>query len=409
MGYRLEQRCSQVNGTWAPTRRTECYVGCGFGKKLTIRPVYNVSLRGCGARKVPRAPECDAAEAADSRPAGDVFGRSNVHSPELTVIVSCFNVAPFVSACLRSIFNQPRANRLRVLVIDDGSVDDTPELVLAEMAAHPNVSCELIRQSNQGISSVRNTGLRLTRTRYVTFVDGDDFWAPEHLEVVMPVIEEGRADIIAFNASVVDTAGRRLNSLRFHTRCSRGAWFSCSELAFDAASMGEWMTWARIYKTRLLDGVCFPLGRYYGDAAVLPGLYAKATHIETLQEELYAYRRRPGSITSSITDKHIDDLLLNAREASARIGEGPDYWNAVRRHTILQIAGEIGRAPRPLRRSMLSRAWPVVQSHSGLAFRLNWILRMLDVCLRSEVKSLLGLKGSLVGGGVYPTASSAAK
>jgi glycosyltransferase involved in cell wall biosynthesis len=323
------------------------------------------------------------------------------------VIVACFNVAEFVPACLRSIFHQPQVDKLKVLVIDDGSVDNTSEVVQAQIAAHPNVNCELINQSNQGLSGARNTGLHLARTSYVTFVDGDDLWAENYLELVVPVIDEGRADIIAYNASIVDAAGRRLDSLHIHTRFSREARFSCSELASDAATAGGWHAWARIYKARLLDGVCFPPGRYYEDSAVLPSLYAKASHIETVKEELYAYRRRPGSITSSITVKHIDDLLLNAREATARITGRSSYWKTVRRHMILQIAGEIGRAPRALRRSMFSRASQDVQAHSDLSFRLNWILRMLDVCLRSEVKSLLGLNGSPVGSRVYPTASSA--
>jgi glycosyltransferase involved in cell wall biosynthesis len=309
------------------------------------------------------------------------------------VIVACFNVAEFVPACLRSIFHQPQVDRLKILVIDDGSVDNTLEVVQAQIAAHPNVNCELITQSNEGVSGARNTGLRVARTPYVTFADGDDLWADNYLELVLPLINEGRADIIAFNASVVDMAGRRKDSLHIHTRFSHEARFSCSELASDAAMVGEWQAWARIYKTRLLDGVCFPPGRYYEDAAVLPSLYAKASHIETFKEELYAYQHRKGSITSSITVKHIDDLLLNAREATARITEGSSYWNTVCRQMILQIAGEIGRAPRPLRRSMVSKAWPDVQAHSDLSFRLNWIIKMLDVCLRSEVKSLLRLNG----------------
>jgi glycosyltransferase involved in cell wall biosynthesis len=147
------------------------------------------------------------------------------------VIVACFNVAEFVPACLRSIFHQPQVDKLKVLVIDDGSVDNTSEVVQAQIAAHPNVNCELINQSNQGLSGARNTGLHLARTSYVTFVDGDDLWAENYLELVVPVIDEGRADIIAYNASIVDAAGRRLDSLHIHTRFSREARFSCSELA----------------------------------------------------------------------------------------------------------------------------------------------------------------------------------
>lgn len=314
--------------------------------------------------------------------------------PALTVIVACYNVAPFIAACLRSIFNQPRVDRLHILVVDDGSTDDTAETVRSEIAAHPGASCELVTQPNQGISGARNTGLRLVRTPYVAFLDSDDLWARDFLDVVMPIIDDGRADIIAFNASMVDMSGRRLRALQTHSLVSGRGDFSRDELARDAAALAEWHTWARVYKTRLLDGVSFPARRYYEDAAVVSALYVKASHIETLEEELYCYRCRPGSITSSVTDKHIDDLLANANEAAQRIPEQADYWGTVRRNMILQVAAEIGRAPRQLRRAMLSRAWPVVRSHPGPGFRLNWLSRLVDVCLRSEVKRMLGWAGS---------------
>ena len=123
----------------------------------------------------------------------------------------------------------------------------------------------------------------------------------------------------------------------------------------------------------------------------------------------YAYRRRPGSTTSSVTDKHIDDLLANAREAAARVAEDSSYWQTVRRNMVLRIASAIGRAPRALRRSMFSRVWPDVQVHSDMSFRLAWIARMLDVCLRSEIKNLLGLHGSRFDSRVYPPAGGAPK
>lgn len=319
-------------------------------------------------------------------------------TPALTVIVACYNVAEFIPACLQSIFAQRHVERLHVLVIDDGSTDDTAEIVRSEIAAHPGVSCELVTQRNQGISGARNTGLRLVRTPFVAFLDSDDFWACNFLDVVMPVIDQGRADIIAFNASIVDMTGRRLRAFRIHSLSSGGGGFSCAQLAQDAAAVAEWHTWARIYRTRLLDGISFPARRYYEDAAVVPRLYVRASHIETLQEELYSYRCRPGSITSSIADKHIDDLLTNAREAATRISENADYWRTVCRNMILQIAGEIGRAPRHLRRAMFSRAWPDVRAQSGWGFRLGWICRLFDVCLRSEVKKQLGWEGSVAAG-----------
>jgi len=262
--------------------------------------------------------------------------------PALTVIVACYNVAPFLSECLRSILRQPQAGQLEVLVIDDGSVDDTAARARQEIAAHPQVRCRLVQQPNQGLSGARNTGLHLARGSYLTFVDGDDVWKPDYLALVLPEVLRGRADIIAFNASIVDLAGQRLDGLRFHRRISARERNVCRDLAEDAAEVGQWQAWARVYRTRLLERMTFPPGRLYEDVAVLPLLYARAGHIHTFSQELYAYRRRPGSITSTITDKHVDDLLLSVREAGARLAEAPPFWSRVRRNTLRQIACEIG-------------------------------------------------------------------
>lgn len=309
--------------------------------------------------------------------------------PVLTVIVACFDVAPFVPACLRSIFRQPQVVRTKVLVIDDGSVDATPDIVRAEIAAHPQVDCELVTQANQGLSCVRNNGLRRVQTPYVTFMDGDDFWTEDYLGKVLPLLDAGRADIVAFNARCVDMNGRRIRPVRTHTFSSTHAPRSPSELATDAAAVGEWQAWTRIYRTRLLEGTGFPPGRYYEDVALLPLLYVRASHIEALDEELYAYRRRPGSITSTSADKHIDDLLLTARETTARIAEWPEFWTAVLRGLLQRIATNIGRAPRALRLAMFARAWPHARAHLDPASRARWLACMLDAALRTEIKSIL--------------------
>jgi glycosyltransferase involved in cell wall biosynthesis len=308
-------------------------------------------------------------------------------APQLTVIVACYNLAPFLPACLRSIFRQPLADRVTVLIVDDGSVDNSRDVARAEIAAHPHVRCGLVTQTNQGVSAARNHGLRLVRTPYVTFLDADDYWQGNYLEKVMPILDEGRSDIIAFNARFVDMTGRRVLGMKSHTLFPGR---SCTQMMADAAEVGEWHCYTRIFRTQLLDGEAFPAGRYYEDAALVPLLYAKASRIEAIDEELYTYLRRPGSLTSSVSEKHIDDLLLNAREERAHPGDKPDFWSAVHRRTMLLIASEIGRAPRERRRAMLARTWPEVRAKLQMRWRLRWILKLVDGCLRSEVKRLIG-------------------
>ena len=92
----------------------------------------------------------------------------------LSVIIPAYNYAHFLGACLHSVQSQSEVD-LEVLVVDDGSLDDTAALV----AATPGVG--YIHQSNQGLSAARNTGLKHSSGEYVLFLDADDLLAPASL------------------------------------------------------------------------------------------------------------------------------------------------------------------------------------------------------------------------------------
>lgn len=93
----------------------------------------------------------------------------------ISVIVPCFNAAPFISATLRSVLSQ-QSVELEVIVIDDGSTDGSADLVARSFPA-----VKLLRQENQGVAAARNFGLRHARHDWVAFVDADDVWLPGKL------------------------------------------------------------------------------------------------------------------------------------------------------------------------------------------------------------------------------------
>lgn len=310
-------------------------------------------------------------------------------APSLTVIVACYNLAALLPACLQSLFAQPGADRIRVIVVDDGSTDGSLQAAHAVVASHPGIDCAIVSQPNQGAGGAKNTGLSHTTTDYVTFVDGDDLVSSRYLAALLPRVAARRADIIAFHATIVDFAGAARRQLRVHAQPCTDNRFSRRELADDAAALGEWQPCLRVFRTRLFQGTRFPPSRYYEDAAVVPALYARASVIENLDEALYLYRQRPGSLTSAITEKHVDDLLLNIREAGARDVPPSRYWRTVRTRMLMQAAREIGRAPRSLRPALATRSWQQVQLESALLFQGAWWLRLLDSSLRTEVKELL--------------------
>ena len=97
----------------------------------------------------------------------------------VSVIIPTFNRAERLPRALLSVLEQSRPAD-EVIVVDDGSSDQTRELLKAEFPA-----IKLIVQSNQGVSAARNRGVEASSGSWLAFLDSDDEWLPEKLEVQM--------------------------------------------------------------------------------------------------------------------------------------------------------------------------------------------------------------------------------
>lgn len=104
-------------------------------------------------------------------------------SPELavSVVIPVWNRAELVLRCLESIRAQTRAPR-SVVVVDDGSTDDTADRIEAWIRAHGTaIGAVLLRRPHAGAASARNAGLATTDAPLVAFLDSDDHWPPDFL------------------------------------------------------------------------------------------------------------------------------------------------------------------------------------------------------------------------------------
>ena len=94
--------------------------------------------------------------------------------PLVSVVITCYNQARYLAEAIESALAQTHARR-EVVVIDDGSVDDTAGVA----ARYPDVKC--VRQSNAGLSAARNAGIRESRGEFLVFLDADDRLLPDAL------------------------------------------------------------------------------------------------------------------------------------------------------------------------------------------------------------------------------------
>lgn len=123
----------------------------------------------------------------------------------ISIIIPAYNCSDFIGNCLDSLLLQDlKEENYEVIVVDDGSTDDTPEIVSSYCEKHPNF--KLFRQSNLGVGAARNTGLMHAQGQYVHFMDADDRLLPRGIGMLINefVIPFGFPDVIAFWSRTVD-------------------------------------------------------------------------------------------------------------------------------------------------------------------------------------------------------------
>ncbi len=117
---------------------------------------------------------------------------------KVTVIITTYNYGRFILEAIQSVLAQTTTADLQIIVVDDGSTDETPD-VLAQVK-DPRV--ELVRTPNKGISGARNEALALAKGDFIAFLDGDDRWAPHKLEYQLEVMRS-EPDLAAVFANFV--------------------------------------------------------------------------------------------------------------------------------------------------------------------------------------------------------------
>ncbi|PZU82589.1 MAG: glycosyltransferase family 2 protein [Chelatococcus sp.] len=111
--------------------------------------------------------------------------RDEVAGELVSVIVPAYNAGRYIDRTLLSVRGQTHGN-LEILVVDDGSSDETPDIALRHAGMDPRI--RLIRQDNAGVAAARNSGIAHARGRYVAPIDADDLWAPDKIERQMAAI-----------------------------------------------------------------------------------------------------------------------------------------------------------------------------------------------------------------------------
>ena len=113
---------------------------------------------------------------------------------KVSVIIPVYNREAYIRESVDSVLAQT-FTEFEVIVVDDGSTDAAAEII----QSYTDPRIRLIRQSHQGVSAARNTGLDAARGEYITFLDSDDLYYPDFLQSLFQIIQSTKTDMAFSN------------------------------------------------------------------------------------------------------------------------------------------------------------------------------------------------------------------
>lgn len=246
--------------------------------------------------------------------------------PLLSIILPFFNNEDSLLPCLASLFQQIDSD-IEVVMIDDGSTDNSVSLVQQFIAKSTHTNVKLISQNNGGIAFARNVGLDNACGEYITFLDGDDILSRHYMKALRPHLESGNFDLIDFNYERFTSQPCELNVFE-NIPCVQYDFdqqgLNCLETLFTRSM---WHLWNRIYKRSLFENERFEIGRRYEDVILTPFLYFKTKKIARIDQILYFYRDNNNGITRNIKEKDIEDMLFAMQKMISWVHDHPENAN----------------------------------------------------------------------------------
>jgi glycosyltransferase involved in cell wall biosynthesis len=135
----------------------------------------------------------------------------------VTVVIPSFNYARFVREAVDSALAQT-VQPLEIIVIDDGSTDNTSEVMTAYTS---NLCVRYLHQENHGLSAARNAGIRAARGEFIALLDADDRWKPEKLSRQLAEFKDEQVGLVYCGREVFDEHGTRDLNPADESKCER--------------------------------------------------------------------------------------------------------------------------------------------------------------------------------------------
>ena len=237
----------------------------------------------------------------------------------LSIVIPVYNGEKTISSCIFSIINQPVNYNYEIIIINDGSTDDTLSIIADLQKRFHNII--IINQSNKGLSYSRNKGLIKAKGKWIWFVDGDDEIHPNSLNNILNALETNvNLDIINFNFKV----GKHIDT---NYNFKENLYGNSIKLFTKNNIYGA--VWNKIYRKDFLsiNRIYFITGILCEDIEFNIKAFIKANQILFSPIYIYIYKYYPNSLCHSKNRQHeiINGFIYSLTHVNTICQSHPQY------------------------------------------------------------------------------------
>lgn len=287
-----------------------------------------------------------------------------------SIIIPVYNAGAYIESTLASVFAQTHQD-FEVIVVDDGSTDDTAERV---KTFSNHAALRYVYQANQGPAAARNKGLALAYGEWIAFLDSDDLWHPHKLEAHLQQIQNAPHLGISFSWFKV-----------FYNRPQDeqlSPWFAPPSKQILDWQDFLWRNWTGTSSTVVVRAECLK-GQVGFDAKFRTGedyqLWIRIAQagwkIGFIPEALTLYRKRPSSLTVDYLQIALDELLVMEQGIQVPDDAAAAIDAAITRRR-LDVAWAYFRAGQPqLASQFLRQSYQAIPQFLAERLKRKWLHR----------------------------------
>lgn len=214
---------------------------------------------------------------------------------KISVIVPIYMGEQWLERCVKSIINQSYRN-LEIILVDDGSPDASG--AICDKLQKEDARIKVVHKENGGLSDARNAGIDVAGGTYIMYVDEDDYIHPQTIEIMHRVITETASDIAVFDFQMIPD--RMVDEFPPITKIKEPVCYEGQDIMNQLwyRNLRTVVAWDKIYKRSIYDHVRYIKGRIHDDESAIHYILGQCRKIAFLDEKLYYYVQREGSITA---------------------------------------------------------------------------------------------------------------